>query len=222
MTPTNPLPEASAPHLPASSEAKREAVAFVKTVAGFLLLFFVLRTFVIDSYEVQGASMEPTLTNGESILVLKLPHVLSHSGWFDGIEALKPGDIVVFKSKYDADARYVKRVVAKGPKLDASNTVIAGVKGESSGEQVSVAIKTQQLFVNNRLVEEDYLPSEVHERFLATDRDETNLRAGEYYVLGDNRCPSKDSRSFGPVDDQEVIGKAILRFWPLSKFGVLK
>ncbi|MFA6244143.1 MAG: signal peptidase I, partial [Candidatus Hydrogenedentales bacterium] len=78
------------------------------------------------------------------------------------------------------------------------------------------------LFVDNRRVEESYLPSEITEPFQAKERDEAKLRAGEYYVLGDNRRPSKDSRTFGPVDDQRVIGKAILRLWPLSKFGVIK
>jgi signal peptidase I len=48
------------------------------------------------------------------------------------------------------------------------------------------------------------------------------LKAGQYYVMGDNRPVSKDSRIIGPVDDSKIIGKAVLRFWPLSRFGLLR
>jgi signal peptidase I len=225
LSTSDPRDGAAAPNQPqqsASKEVKREVVEFVKTVAWFLVLFWVLKSYVIEGYEVQGPSMEPTLMNQERILVFKLPHRLSQISWFSGIDAVKPGNIIVFDSTDDAHKRYVKRVVAEGPKLDVSNTVIAGNEGEALGDRVPVQIKTGQLFVNNRRVEEGYLPAEISEPFQSTERDEVKLRAGEYYVLGDNRSVSKDSRSFGPIDDQRVIGKAILRFWPLSKFSILK
>ncbi|MBX7256292.1 MAG: signal peptidase I [Candidatus Hydrogenedentes bacterium] len=224
MSASDPRDGAAAPVQPqqtASQEVKREVVEFVKTVAWFLLLFFLLKSYVIEGYEVQGPSMEPTLINQERILVLKFPHWLSQKSWFSGIDAIKPGDIVVFDSTDEAHKRYVKRVVAEGPKYDVGNTVIASKEGDSPGETVPVQIKTGQLFVNNRRVDETYLPREIGEPFQSTERDEVKLRAGEYYVLGDNRRISKDSRNFGPIDDRRVIGKAILRFWPLSKFGLL-
>ncbi|MFA6244743.1 MAG: signal peptidase I, partial [Candidatus Hydrogenedentales bacterium] len=121
----------------ASQESRREVLAFVKTVAGFLLLFLLLKSYVVEGYEVQGTSMEPTLMNEERILVFKLTHVLSQSTWFSGIEALQTGDIVVFNSA-DTQERYVKRLIAKGPKPDASNTVNAVKVGETAGSQVTV------------------------------------------------------------------------------------
>lgn len=225
MSTGDPRDGAAAPIQPpqsASQEVKREVVEFVKTVVWFLLLFFLLKSYVIEGYEVQGPSMEPTLINQERILVLKLPHYLSQKSWFSGIDAIKPGDIVVFDSTDDPHKRYVKRVVAEGPKLDVGNTVIAGKEGEGPGETVPVQVKMGQLFVNNRRVDESYLPAAISEPFQSGERDDVKLRAGEYYVLGDNRGISKDSRSFGPIDDRRVIGKAILRFWPLSKFSLLK
>ena len=96
------------------ANAKREVREFVKMIAWFLLLFFTLKTFVIEGYEVQGPSMEPTLVDKERILVFKLPHKLSQWGPFSGIDAIGTGDIIVFDSRDDADKRYVKRVIAHG------------------------------------------------------------------------------------------------------------
>ncbi len=179
----------------------------------FLLLFIVLKTFVLEGYEVQGPSMEPTLHNNERILVLKLPHWL-------GVDDIDPGDIVVFDSTDDADKRYVKRVVAEGPRPAHDNTVAAMGHDQYKKRMVAVSLEHGRLYVDHHLVEESYLPDVIRESFKATD-PERDLSPGQFYVLGDNRNVSKDSRSFGPVDNDKLIGKAVLRFWPLSKFSLL-
>lgn len=198
----------------AAQNVRREVFEFVRMVLLFLALFIVLKTFVLEGYEVQGPSMEPTLHNSERILVFKLPHVLN----FDDIGA---GDIVVFDSTDDANKRYVKRVVAKGPKPPHGNAVAAIGEGDFGGRGVSVSLESGRLYVDHHLIDESYLPEEIRESFNATD-PERDLAPGEYYVLGDNRNVSKDSRSFGPIEDEKIIGKAVLRFWPLSRFSILR
>ena len=146
------------------SDAKREVREFIKMIAWFLLLFFTLKSWVIEGYEVQGPSMEPTLVDQERILVFKLPHKLSQWSWFSGIEAIGSGDIIVFDSKDDADKRYVKRVIAHGePAPTASNTVDAGGLGDedTAAPTVTVKIEAGRIFVNDVLQEEPYLKEEM-------------------------------------------------------------
>lgn len=167
--------------------------------------------------------MEPTLVDKERILVFKLPHQLSQWSWFSGIEAIGPGDIIVFDSKDDADKRYVKRVIAHGePAPAASNTVDAGGLGneDPAAPMVKVKIEDNRIFVNDVLREEPYLSDDMMERFHAEDYE--ILQPGAYYVLGDNRPVSKDSRTFGAIQDDDIIGRAVLRFWPPSRISILR
>lgn len=203
-------------------EVKREIVEFVKLVAWFLILFIALKTYVIEGYEVQGPSMIPTLRDQERILVFKLPHIVSQWPIFRSFEAIDEGDIVVFESPDGSGKRYVKRVVAKGPKGQAANTVGAAREGGPIEDgSVVVTIEHGSVYVNNRKLDERYISSSVQDAddsFLS----QCKLYSGSYFVMGDNRTVSKDSRSFGEINDERIIGKAVLRFWPLYKFSLLK
>lgn len=194
-------------------EVKGEIIEFVKMVVLFVVLFFALRTFVIEAYEVQGPSMEPTLHARERILVFKLPQSL-------GFDTINAGDIVVFDSTDDVSKRYVKRVIAEGPQRSRSKTVQAGRNGVSTPEEsVPVLLDGRSIFVNSRRIQEDYIsPDALSEE--ATR--EVRLPPGTCFVMGDNRRISKDSRIFGPVENERIVGKAVLRFWPLPKFGLVR
>ena len=205
---------------PDKQELKREILDFVKLVVWFLIIFLGLREFVIEGYEVQGESMEPTLSNNERILVFKLPHQLSRVSLFRGIDAIHSGDIIVFESPDNTDKRYVKRVIAMGAKKQSSQTVDAegpDGQGDSPGG-VQVIFEQGEVFVNNHKIDEPYIAPgsrRSHERQIL------NLGQGEYYVLGDNRNVSKDSRSFDAIHDGSVIGRAVIRFWPPSEISFL-
>lgn len=203
-------------HQAPPNEVRREIFDFLKMVVYFLLLFICLRFFVVEGYEVQGPSMEPTLQNGDRILVFKLPHKLAQSGMFDFLSPINDNDIVVFESIDDASKRYVKRVIATGPK--GSRAVRAAQPDEDAPAEnaVSVRIERGAVYVNNQRIDETYLPED--SRFRSSART-TYLQEHEFYVMGDNRDVSKDSRSFGAIGDRDIIGRAVLRFWPLSRLS---
>lgn len=194
---------------------KREIFDFAKLVVWFLIIFLGLKFFVVEGYEVQGNSMEPNLSTNDRILVFKLPHRLSTIGIFSSLNAFDEGDVIVFKSPDTQDKRYVKRIIGFGPKAE-SGTVSAGT---GNTDTIHVEFNRGKVFVNNHIVEEEYL---AERNKTSPDRHELDLGPNEYYVLGDNREVSKDSRSFDAIEDEAIIGRAVLRFWPLRKFSLIR
>lgn len=215
---TEAAPQSSEPgNADSGQEVRREIKEFVKLIAWFLALFLVLKLWVVEVYEVQGESMQPTLESGDRILVFKLPHVVSQTGWFGALDPISPADIIIFDSPDNASKRYVKRVIAEGP-ANSGNTVAAEqLEAEPS---VSVRIVDGRVYVNNQALSKDFVRETA---FDPHEHDaEVLLGPSQYYVLGDNHAVSKDSRSFGAVNSDLVIGKAVLRFWPLGKLGWIR
>ncbi len=195
-------------------DMKREVVDFLKVVIVFLVIFWATKSFVIEGYEVQGDSMLPALQDRDRILVFKLPHTLSKVDVFHWFRPFDEGDIIVFEGV--GGKRYVKRLIAYNPYRGGHN-VAAGPMEEPEEDAAAVKVEFDRgvVRVNNWQIDEStYLPERArHSR----DRDVCFLKPGEYYVLGDNRQVSKDSRSFKSVSDGQIAGRAILRFWPLSR-----
>ena len=114
-------------------------------------------------------------------------------------EPIERGDIVVFRYPRDPSKSYIKRVI--------------GVSGDR------IRIDAGQVFVNDEPIEEDYVPS-----MYADERSypEITVPPHSYFVLGDHRSMSQDSREFGPVREGHIFGKAVFGYWPMEKLGRLR
>lgn len=115
------------------------------------------------------------------------------------IQPIERGDVVVFWYPKDPSVSFIKRVVGK--------------PGDT------VEIKSGALFVNGQLVPEAYVKSQFRD---GESFDAVEVPRGYYYVLGDHRNSSNDSRSWGEVPEKYIYGKALFRFWPLSKVGAIR
>lgn len=196
----------SAPTESASQEASAQFTRLlVAAMVGLVVVTIALRTLVMESCPVVGPSMEPTLNDGERVLVWKLPVALSRLPLIGGHVPLDPGDLVVFQRPEERGRRYVKRVIAEGAPT-------------ASDPAVKVIFEKGRVFVDNRAVDEPYLTPE--ERDSPIDFEAT-LQPGQLFVLGDHRSVSKDSLRFGPINEAQVIGRPFLRIWPLGKAGWL-
>jgi signal peptidase I len=114
-------------------------------------------------------------------------------------EPIQRGDIVVFRYPRDTSKSYIKRVI--------------GVAGDR------VRIENGQVYVNGQTLDEDYVPSEYAD---ARSYPEVTVPIHSYFVLGDHRTMSNDSRDFGPVNERFIYGKAVFGYWPMEKLGRLR
>ncbi len=174
----------------------------VETLALTLIIFFVIQNFVAQPYKVKQQSMEHTLAPEQYVLVDKLT---------PRIDTYDRGDIVVFEPPEDwvqpDRTPFIKRVIGIG------------------GDTLEVR-DDGFVYVNGVAIDEPYLyaPVEGDEPEPTTadpDRSRWTIPTGELFLMGDHRGNSADSRQFGPVPVENVIGRAWLRYWPIDTFGVL-
>ncbi len=167
---------------------------FLQGIVVVLAVMVMIYLFIMSPQEINGASMEPNFHNGEYILTNKIEYKLVDP---------QRGDVVIFKSPKNKDIDYIKRIIAK------------------PGETVS--LKNNALFVNGNKVEEPYLSpgTYIFGGSFLQENQSVVIPPGQYFVLGDNRPHSSDSREFGPIAKEDFIGKAVLRYWPFPEFGVV-
>lgn len=163
----------------------------------FLLIAFAivipLRIFVAQPFIVSGASMDPTFRNGQYIIVDELSYNIGDPS---------RGDVIIFKYPKNPSQYFIKRVIG----LPGEDVVV-----DAQGH-VSINNKDGKLIVT---LKEPYVV------FPKDDASERTLGADEYFVMGDNRAGSFDSRAWGPVPRNLIIGRAFLRLFPLNTLGVL-
>ncbi|HTW09097.1 MAG TPA: signal peptidase I [Acidimicrobiales bacterium] len=178
------------------------AVVIVVALVAALLI----KTFAVQAFFIPSGSMEPTLLPGDRILVNKLSY---------DFHAVHDGDVVVFRRPPSDDSTVddlVKRVIA--------------------GPGQTIRVSDCKVYVDGRLQEQSYLPkgwqdanSEYCTQWdvpgMLSLPDPYRVPAGDYFVMGDNRKDSADSRYWGPLPASYIVGRAFVRMWPVSRIGTL-
>lgn len=171
----------------------REVIGMVLYIAAVLAAVFVINTFVAQRTEVNGMSMYPTLNNGDNLITDKISYRFVDPKRFD---------IIVFPYQHEENTYFIKRII--------------GLPGET------IQITDGAIYIDGEVLEEDY-GREVMSTGGSAE-DPITLGEDEYFVLGDNRNNSKDSRDpmVGTIHRKDIVGRAFIRIWPFSKFGILK
>ena len=183
----------------APQSSRNEILAFVwetiKVVIISLAIILPIRYYLVQPFFVKGASMEPSFEDGDYLLVDEISYRFC--------EPIR-GDVIIFRYPEDRSQFFIKRIV--------------GLPGET------VEIKNNKVIIYSSSDSEDVVLNEEYLDPIQKTLGNMLLRleGGEYFVLGDNRLASSDSRSWGPVDRTLVTGKAFLRAWPFTKFDKIK
>lgn len=164
------------PEPPQTPSRKRQLLPMVAVLAGSLLSYFLISQFVLMTVEIKGVSMSPTLLNGQRYLLFRYPYL-----W----RSPRAGEIVVIKDPADQDLS-IKRVIA--------------------GPNDLVEVRGDGVYVNHVRLQEPYLTSFASRANADIPVKPIRLGVNEYFVLGDNRGRSADSRSYGPVRRQAILG----------------
>ncbi len=174
----------------------KEILSTVLYLLGVVCVVYLLITFVGQRTEVSGESMENTLADGDNLIVDKITYRFRDPQRFD---------IIVFPFQYREHTFYIKRII--------------GLPGETVqiGEDGTI-------YINGEVLQESYGKEVIRPEYIGIAKDPIQLGEDEYFVLGDNRNNSSDSRTeaVGNIHRKDIVGRAWLRFWPFSKFGVLK
>lgn len=166
----------------------------IETIVVALAIFVVIYLFLFQPHQVKGASMENNFHDNEYILTDKISYKFTQP---------KRGEVVIFKAPRNPELDFIKRVI--------------GLPGDR------VKIENGKVVLNGSVLEEKYLSSTVTTQpgSYMTEGKEVIAAPNHYIVLGDNRNHSSDSREWGPVDINEIIGKAFFRYWPPHKIGLI-
>jgi signal peptidase I len=167
------------------------ALSWVRDLIFSVLIAVVLIVFIYQPVKVEGTSMEPGLDDQERIFINKFTYEF-------GLSSIERGDTVVFRWPVDTQKSYIKRVI--------------GLPGDR------VRIDHGTVYVNGKPLKEDYVEEMYRDR---TSMAGITVPPNQYFVLGDHRSSSSDSRSWGFVPRENIYGKAVFAYWPLDKMGRL-
>ncbi len=158
-----------------------------------LAVFVLVYLFLFQPHQVEGRSMEDTFQNGEYILTDKISYRFREP---------ERGDVIVFHSPQDERVDFIKRIIA--------------LPGDR------IMIKGSMVYLNGKLLDEPYVKEGIspQDSFLR-EGVEVSVPSGNYVVMGDNRLHSSDSRKWGFITKQEIVGRAFFRYWPLDALGTI-
>ncbi len=167
----------------------------IKVIIISLVIILPVRYFLIQPFYVKGASMQPNFYEHEYLIINEITYRLNEP---------QRGEVIVFKYPKDPSQYFIKRII--------------GLPGEtikiSQGKITIINKKNPQGFLLN---EDDYLPNVFTQGDLNID-----LGKDEYFVMGDNRSSSLDSRIFGPINRSAIVGRTWIRGWPFNRITVFE
>jgi signal peptidase I len=166
-----------------------------KVAAMALVLAGLVRYFIVQPFFVEGASMEPNFEDGEYLLVDEISYYF---------KTANRGEVVVFHYPLDTSKYYIKRII--------------GLPSET------IEIKDGKVFIYNDEKPEGFAAGEkyIPAGFITDGNIKKKLGTSEYFVLGDNRPASSDSRRWGVLPKSDIVGRVWLRAWPLDRFDIFK
>ena len=186
-----------------SALIRRLLVEWVGVIGIALVIAIVVRMFLLQQFYISGPSMETTMFTNNRVLVNKLAYQIGD---------VKRGDVVVFdratvNGNDVVHDDLIKRVIALG------------------GETIS--IKSCIVYINGTILAEPYLPArdtemtDPQDRCSTVDIVDTVIPEGEFFLMGDNRPQSYDSRMFGPITREMIVGRAFVIIWPVTQWRFL-
>lgn len=167
----------------------------LETVVFIGSLFIVIYLFILTPNQVKGASMEPSFQSGDYILTSRVTYKM---------RSFHRGDVIVFKAPMNPDIEYIKRII--------------GLSGDK------IMIENGNVFVNDKLLQENYISARTNlwEGGFIKEGQALTVPDNDLFVMGDNRPRSSDSREFGPIPIDSVIGQVFYRYFPSNKIGSIK
>lgn len=173
----------------------RDFLDMARFTALILVVYYLLSLFLFQFNTVDGASMYPTMDGGDRIVVNKISLLIGSD--------LKRGDIITIRGSKVPSGRIEKDVIKR----------VIGLPGDQ------ISVEDGYVYLNGEKLDEPYLENPGLTYPVQPSYAEVTLGENEYYVLGDNRLHSADSRSFGVVPREAIMGSVLFRFYPFSKLG---
>lgn len=177
------------------NEKKKSELKFIDFIKFMLITVLIVvpfRIYVAQPFIVNGASMSPTFETGQYLIVDQLTYHFSDP---------QRGDVVIFKFPQDTSKFFIKRII--------------GLPGEK------VTIEEGEVKILKPSVEEEIILKEPYIKIPKNSYSETNLSEDEYFVMGDNREHSLDSRIWGPLGKEYIVGRAYMRLLPVDDINFL-
>lgn len=167
----------------------------LEVVVFAIAIFLFIYLLVLQPHKIKGASMEPNYPSGEYLLTDKVTYRFKEP---------ERGDIIVFEAPGQNGEEFIKRII--------------GLPGET------ITISEGSILINSQLIKESYITSNVFTSSgsFTKEKEAVTVSEDHYFVLGDNRSFSSDSRAWGFVPKENITGRAWIIYWPIQKAGIVE